>query len=341
MRRNAFVAYFALFFACGLLLPQSSEAGKGIFYKEVNLISGYSDQDKWTGKRGEFLKNSIGFEYYRKFADDYGDFLTADLQARISYDSLDNSDEAWAIEIHNAWLEYKIGLGKKLIIGHFDPSFGLEPLLDTHGTLFQTLAMKNIGFKKDWGIGLRGILGDYDYEVAAQLGSGMSIRSRDGSHLISGRIGSPKNQEFQYGLSLMYGRTLQHSEAQTYPLPALLSNETVLKKRAGLDAQYLTGSFDLKGEVAYGQNNDEEVIGFLPQVEYTLPNNQDWKLILQGNYWTNDISSGASDDLTLGLGASYKISSSMDVRLGYFHDLERASGDEDKQVLLQFYYFGK
>lgn len=331
----------AVMFVLCAFFAHDSHAQAQFFYKEINLIGGHSDQQKWIGKKDEALKNSVGFEYFRKFADDYGDFLTADLQARLSYDSIDTPEDAWALEIHNAWLEYKLGLGKKIILGHFDPSFGLEPLLDTHGTLFQTLAVDNIGFKKDWGIGVKGFLGGYDYEISAGIGSGMGIRSRDGSHLLTARIGSAQDQEFQYGLSLAYGRVLQHMEAQTYPLPELSSNRAMLKKRIGLDAQYLTGAFELKGEIAYGQNDDEPVIGVLPQMDYTLPKYQNIKIILQGNYWSNDITNGGSDDLTLGLGMSCKLNSEWDMRIGYFQDIERASGDEDSQGLVQFYYFGR
>ncbi|MBN1869832.1 MAG: hypothetical protein JW847_04570, partial [Candidatus Omnitrophica bacterium] len=263
----------------GALQTESSFAQTQAFYKEVNLIGGYSDRQKWIGKKDEEFKSSLGFEYFRKFANDYGDFLTADLQARASYDSIESPEDAWALAIHNAWLQYNAGLGRKVILGHFDPSFGLEPVLDTHGTLFKTLAHKNIGFDKDWGVGLRGILGDYDYEISAQIGSGMAIRSRDGSHLLSARIGTPQTQEFRYGLSVAYGRVLESMQAQTYPLPELMSDEAMAKRRVGLDAQYLLGSFELKGEAAYGQNNDEPVFGFLPQIDYVIPVHQNVKLI--------------------------------------------------------------
>ena len=133
-----------------ILLADTVSAG---ITPEVNLMGGYSDQESWIGKKGMSLKNSIGFEYFRIFSNDYGDFLTADLQVRLSYDSIESSDDAWAIEIHNAWLDYKLSLGKIFRVGHFDPAFGLEPLMDTHGTLMQSLAVKNIGFKKDWGVG--------------------------------------------------------------------------------------------------------------------------------------------------------------------------------------------
>ena len=83
------------------------------FYKEAIIIGGYSDRDQWVGKKGS-LKNSVGFEYYKKFSDEYGDFLTLDLQMRVNYDSTEDSQDAFGIEIHNAWLEYKLGLGKSI-----------------------------------------------------------------------------------------------------------------------------------------------------------------------------------------------------------------------------------
>ena len=81
------------------------------FYKEAVIIGGYSDKDQWVGKKDMMLKNSIGFEYFRKFSDEYGDFLTLDIQMRIAYDSMENSSDTFGVEIHNAWLEYKLGLG--------------------------------------------------------------------------------------------------------------------------------------------------------------------------------------------------------------------------------------
>ena len=127
--------------------------GADNFYKEAIIIGGYSVNDQWVDEKNRWPKNSVGFEYYKKFSDEYGDFLTLDLQMRMAYDSSEESPDAFGIEIHNAWLEYKLGLGKSIRFGHFDPAFGLEPVLDTHGTVLQTLAPKNIGFKKDWGVG--------------------------------------------------------------------------------------------------------------------------------------------------------------------------------------------
>lgn len=302
------------------------------------MIGGYSSIDKWVGRQDE-LKNSLGCEYFRKFSNEYGDYMTADLQVRLTYDSLDNSREAWALEIHNAWLEYILGLGSKLRVGHFDPEFGLEPVLDTHATLFQTLAMQDIGFKKDWGLEYKGLLGDFDYAVAAQLGSGMSIRSRDNSHLITARLGSSNNPEFKYGFSLLYGRTLMSEDDRTIPLPDLMSDETILKKRLGLDAQYLTGPYTFKSEVAYGEDDDKEVAGLLLETDYVVPSMQNLQFELQGKSWSGDIHDDKALDFTLGCGLTYKFNPSFTTRLGYFHDVYSAESEKDRRVVLQFYFY--
>jgi hypothetical protein len=309
------------------------------FYKEVIIIGGYSDQDQWIGKKGRNLKNSIGFEYYRKFSNDYGDFLTLDVQMRMAYDSKQDSQDAFGVEIHNAWIEYKLGLGQSIRLGHFDPAFGLEPVLDTHGTLLQTLAFKNIGFKKDWGIAYKGLLGDYDYEIASQIGSGMGIRRKDGSFLLTGRIGTPRTREFQYGISFLYGQTLQSSQSWTIPAPELVTDKSVRKKRIGIDLQWPLGLFDFKAEVAAGDNDGRTVAGGLAELGYTVPALQNLRIKMQTLYWSNDWEEKNARDLTFSPVIEYKINSSATIRLGYFHDVY-SSSDEDKLILLQFYYFG-
>jgi len=308
-------------------------------YKEINIIGGYSDRDKWVGK-SESLSNSVGFENYRKFSNEYGDFLTSDLQLRLAYDSLKNSEEAWAVQIHNAWVAYKLGLGRDLKIGHFDPAFGLEPILDTHGTILQTLAMKNIGFNKDWGFALEGSLSELDYKLALQLGSGMSIRHRDGSYLFTTRMGTPATRNFQYGVSLMHGEVLRSEGMQTFPLNDLLSDKAVRKDRIGIDSQYLFSSYLFKGEIAYGKNDSDDVLGYLGEIDYTLPKNQNIQLELQFQSWVNDLAKSKTDDSTIIGGVSYKLNQNITLRAALSHDFNLMEGREDDKILVQFYYFG-
>jgi len=322
-----------------ILLSNNAFADEGIFYKELNIIGGYSDKDQWTGKSSS-LMNSVGFENYKKFSNDYGDYMTGDLQARFTYDSLEDSQDAWGVEIHNAWLEYKLGYGYNLKVGHFDPAFGLEPILDTHGTILQTLANKNIGFKKDWGVALKGSLPKFDYKVALQLASGMSIRRKDGSILLTTRIGSPLRENFQYGASFLYGEVLKSSGMSTFPKNNLVSDEAISKKRIGLDSQYFSGPYTFKGEVAYGEDNDEEVLGYLLEMDYILPKYQNYQVEFQFQSWLNEIDRSDSDDSTLSLGLSYKLDQNITFRTVFSHDFNLFEEAEDDKILFQFYYYG-
>ncbi|MDD5044215.1 MAG: hypothetical protein PHH69_02110 [Candidatus Omnitrophica bacterium] len=320
-------------------LKVNAAASESLFYKEINLIGGYSNIDHWVGKSST-LANSIGFEYYKKFSNEYGDYMTGDLQMRASYDSKKNSHEAWGLEIHNAWLEYKLGYVTKIRAGHFDPSFGLEPVLDTHGTILQTLAMNDIGFTKDWGISLRGSLPKFDYESSLQLGSGMSIRRKDGSFLATTRIGSPSSENLQYGFSLLYGKVLETDGMRTFPKNELLSDEATDKKRVGIDGQYLFGPYLFKGEVAYGTNDKDRVLGYLTEIDYTLPKYQNCQFELQFQSWINDLNESSSDLSTLTAGVSYKLTQNKTLRATFSHDFSNDGEKEEDKFLLQFYYFG-
>ncbi|HPD45904.1 MAG TPA: hypothetical protein P5279_01205 [Anaerohalosphaeraceae bacterium] len=323
--------------ACIAAYPFLSPLNGQTFYKELNLIGGYADADQWIGQMPG-LKNAVGFEYFRKWAGDYGDFLTADLQVRFAYDSHADSEDAFGVEVHNAWLEYKLGLGESIRVGHFDPAFGLEAVLDTHGTLLQTLAFKNIGYKKDWGVAYQGLLGEYDYQVAAQLGSGMSINRKDDSFLLTGRIGTPRTQDTQFGLSVLYGQTLQSEHSWTIPAPGI-SDKSTRKTRIGVDFQSPISIFDFKAEAAFGENDGETVGGGLVRLGYTVPENQNLRFEFQTVYWSNDWGNGDARDLTLAPVIEYKLNPDTTLRLGYFHDLY-SNDDNDRMVVLQLYYFG-
>jgi hypothetical protein len=328
----------SLAWLCCMTIETPGLASEADFYKEINLVGGYSNEDGWVGKKTMVQKNSVGFEYFQKFANDYGDFLTVDLQMRLAYDPHEAFDTAWGIEIHNAWAEYKLGLGHNIRAGHFSPAFGLEPIVDTHGTLFQTLARENIGFKKDWGMEYRGVLGDYDIALAGQLGSGMSIERKDSSFLATGRIGTPPGREFSYGLSVLYGEVLQGKGMSTFPRAEFADN-AVNKKRIGIDGQYETGSYLFEGELVFGQDEDDEVLGFLLGIDYTVPTLQSMVLQVQTKFWDNDISDWDAIDSTISVGLSYKVNSSVTLRTAYFHDIATSFGECDRQVILQFYYY--
>lgn len=317
----------------------AAEQPTEFLYKELNLIGGYSHNDGFVGKSRGMLKNSVGFEYFRKFSDQYGDHLTLDLQVRYSYDSMENSKEAHAVEIHNAWLEYKLGLGKSLIIGHFDPAFGLEPVVDTHSSLLQTLAMHSLGYTKDWGIGYKTLLGDFDFQIAAQLGSGMPLYYYDHSYMLTTRIATPMRDGKQLGLSFAYGQTLSFEQERTIPAPDLMNKYSEQKKLIGLDYQTPLGPFGFKGEIAVGDKEGDSVGGALAEVSYTLPDNQNLTFKFQTSYWTDNFANSGMADGTIAPVMEYKINNEWSFRTGYFHDF-KAMEKKDRIILLQLYYYG-
>ena len=319
-----------------LVLPAFSAPGR--LYKEFNFIGGYSDAQQWIS-RNPGLRNSLGFEYFKKFSDEYGDYLTLDLQVRLAYDPSDDFDPTWAIEIHNAWLEYKLGLGKSLKFGHLAPAFGLESDLDTHGKLLQTLAFDNLGFKKDWGLAYKTIFGDYDLEVTGTIGSGMAIRRKDDSYLISARLSKGSSDEFRYGMSFLHGRVLKAKEPWTIPAGDLAMDNAIEKTRMGIDMQFPINEFVFKAELAAGCDNGTTVGGGLAQLEYTPPDNQDITLKLQTKYWADELDNKKRTDLTLAPVVEWKMNRELTFRAGYFQDIV-SKDNEEKRLLLQLYYYG-
>lgn len=334
-----FIVTMLCFALCG-----AASASDFLFYKEVNLIGGYSNKEKWIGK-SDTLSNSVGFEHYAKFSSDYGDYLTTDIQVRGAYDSSEPFDQAVSCEIHNAWAEYRADNMLKLKAGHFAPAFGLEPVIDFHSTILHSLIERDIGFEKDWGVELRGTFPAFDYQAALQMGSGMSIRREDASFLFTGRVGTSPVRDFQYGISAMVGNVLKTMGMSTFPHNHLLSKEGVFKQRIGFDCQYDWNSFLFKGETAFGTDDTKNVMGYMTEVDYIVPKNQNWSVETQFQSWFNDMKRPQQDDTTFSLCLSYKLSQTITLRAAFIHDLN-LSGEmfpegRDTKVLLQFYYYGK
>lgn len=336
MRYSFKIQLLAVLFSFSIL--QAAEVDE--FYKELNLIGGYSSMDDWVGTNHKGLMNSAGFEYFRVFSDEYGDTMKLDLQMRFAYDSMADSENAFGLEIHNAWVEYKLGLGKTLRVGHFDPAFGLEPVLDTHSTLLQTLADNNMGFKKDWGVGYSTYWGDFDVQMAAQLGSGMGIRFEDDNYLLSTRISRKTQAGTEYGLSFLQGQTLQTVQHWTIPVADLVSDESVGRSRVGLDMQRPLGPMRFMGEVAAGDDDGTTVGGGMAQLEYDLPGQENTTLKFQTLGWYDKWASSDQLTLTLSPVLERRLSSEWTVRAGYFHDLQNPHENE-RVFMIQLYYYGK
>lgn len=307
---------------------------------EVSLIGGYSKLDEWRGPESRFPKNGAGFEYFATFSGKRGDFLSADLQVRLSHDDRSDTDSEWAFEMHNSWLRWKRGLGSHVRVGHFSPAYGLEPVTDTHGKLLQTLAMQDIGFKQDWGLGYEGLLGPFDYRTAAQLGSGMGIRHEDGSYLLSARLGSPEAKEVRFGISLLHGQVLMSSDRRLVPAPRY-STESIRKSRVGADIRVPLGAVSTSTEVSIGRNESEEVFGVMAEARREYVAGTRAQVAVQGRYWSDDPGRDLRTRAQAAVVVEHPVSSIGVIRLGLFEDLSNLNDMPlDRLLALQFYSLG-
>lgn len=305
---------------------------------ELNLLVGYSEDLGWVGMLPGSQRSAVGFEHFAKFSTERGDVVTTDLQVRASYDSRASSDEAWVFEVHNAWLEYRLGLGKKLRFGHFSPAHGLEPIRDTHGTLTQTLAGMDLGFKKDWGIGYSGIAGPFDLQAALQLGSGMAPAPDNGSYLASAQIWTPPGRDSRFGLSMARGDLRTAQQPGTFPLPDYAEG-TVGISRVGLAAEHTAGPFTLLAEVTAGANDSSPVGGVMLELDYTPPSNQRLTFESQLRAWDSDLDRGGVDVVTGLAGISWRVTDALTTRAAVTAS-DRAGGAGDMRAVLQLYYYG-
>ena len=167
----------------------------------------------------------------------------------------------------------------------------------------------------------------------------MSIRRRDSSSLLTGRIGTPAGRDLQYGLSVLYGEILTAKGTGTIPRPELAQDDAVLKKRVGLDAQYVFGSYLFKGECAYGEDDGMQVLGALIEVDYTVPDVQELELQLQGSFWDRDLSERETERILVSAGLEYEINSDLALRAAWSTDSLSDNSMHKDQMFLQLYYF--
>jgi len=358
-----------------LLKNKKAGAKSFVFKKEVLLSGNWSDVRKEPGG-----KQSIGFEALKIFSGERGDWGKVLCQFRlVRYDNAYmlmsdmkmplmhlNEFSTWAPEFHDAYFEYS---GKfkgrfNLRLGHFDVPFGLEENEDTHTSLVQLMSMHNIGFKKDWGFSILGKLTKLDYNIALTMGSGIYPINRNRNFLLSGRVGTPADENIIIGISGIYGNPIdQMGVMRGMKMEMMMGmgngmgmTDTMMKTtwfgddtkpkdniinrwRMGVDITRLIGPFALKGEVSYGADVNQEVLNGLIQVDYNVTS----KLlaITQFQYAYQDISDdGSKKDDSILFGINYKLSSYITLMTSFRHDIERLKYTRNENTIwVQLYFY--
>jgi hypothetical protein len=177
----------------------------------------------------------------------------------------------------NAYGIFKLGLGKPNIrFGQFVIPFGNLTYYETHAKPLQSLFPESLGIRLQRGVGVEGILADYDYWIAiagddkARSVTGRLARRLDLSHgILSG------------GVSALYGRHLPRFSSLLDPLmdeafsDMPLDHSIVLtdKLRAGVDVEYSSAKDLWRAEVISGSDSDGLVNGQFLQWNHNLTEN--------------------------------------------------------------------
>lgn len=335
------------------LLSRWSE--NSIFKTEI-IIGG-----SWSDEKGEVGgKNSVGFEFLKKFSNETGDWGSFQVQMRLvrndrQYELMNGAKipghggeiHGWELHHHDAYFKYMGRWRGELYFraGVFEVPFGLEQNVDTHSTLIQLMSMRNVGFKRDWGISAGGQLPEMDYEFAFTRGSGLDYRDHGENYLVSGRVGTPADRNFSIGISGLYGQVIDdhgvHRGEKSGSPDTWFGSTTepedniIRRSRVGLDCIYLLGPYTFKGELSYGEDEDQDVLNSIFEINYLFPD-MDGRLeaIAQIQNSHQDITAAGSDDDTfLTLGLNYRLTREITLQTMYRHDFQRIKNTKNDDVI--------
>ncbi len=257
------------------------------------------------------------------------------------------------------WLRFSLGGRERLNlrIGQFVIPYGVNPILAPRQRFMLPLEAVDLGLKWDWGLNLKGPLGEYDWEVAATLGSGEGLHTpilndRYGrkSFLYTGRIGTPTYRDFQHGLSFLYG-----------DLPVLrslmkLSEVSISRRRVAYDMFYKHGTYLMAGgQISYGDDGFDDdgrfnfvtggkpadISGIRVWLDWVLPFYSDLRLAIQYESVERKTRSSQIDDTAVVWELGYSFTNSISAKLNYRREIENALTAEGDIYYLTFVYYGR
>lgn len=359
---------------------EDEDTGRSFFYKEL-VISGFYSVDGKTGlppddpdeDHWEFSPRPpgsyIGFEYIRTFTPfspinkglpQWLQLTAIDLHPRFVFDRMTMEDGVDAVDFapQDFWVRFKVNNNDRLSlrIGQFVLPYGVNPPLAPRQKFILPVEAIDLGLKWDWGIALKGPLGEFDWEIAATIGSGEGLHSthlfrssRRTAYLLTGRIGTPTYWDFQYGLSFLVG------DLPTIRAANVMNENAISRWRVGLDLFYKYGTYLMMGgQVTYGQDGyagDEEyvmltggetadVLAYRVWADWVVPSNNNLRLGAQYESVTRDLSTPDSEDRAVILEASYSLSNEVTLRMDYRLELDNSMGEENDAVYFTFIYYG-
>ncbi len=313
------------------------DRGSSFLYKEAVFSSSFSRRESDTFVLSHRPPGSyVALDYVRTFTSEsranralprWLQLSAIDLHPRIVYygempdsDSMEMGEGVdWPMaegdEVDFApqdfWVRFQLAGNDRLTlrIGQIALPYGVNPLMAPRQTFILPVEELDLGLKWDWGVGIKGPLGEHDWELAATIGSGEAWHSpsslggtRPSSHLFTARVGSPTYWNFQYGLSALVG------ELPTLHGPYMVDDFALSRRRLSLDGSYKIGTYLAVGaQVTYGQDGysgDEDhvlinrgratadVLGYRAWVDWVPLVETDLRLTGQFESLTRDLGQG-------------------------------------------------
>ena len=361
--------------------PQEEGIARSFLFKEL-VLSGFYSFDGVAGlPRGDRSEdhfelsprppsNYIGLDYIKTFTSssivnkvlpDWLPAVAMDLHPRIVYDRAEQNDGLEPIKFapQDFWIRLNPGGKDRLMlrVGQFVIPFGANPIRAPRQQFQLPVEATDLGLKWDWGLDLKGPLGEYDWEVAMTIGAGETPRSPRlftgsdrASYLITGRIGSPTYWDFQNGFSFLFG------DLPTIRGSRLVSEPAISRWRIAYDVFYKYGTYVLTGaQVTFGQDGftgDEEFVrvtgGETAEVlsarvwaDWVIPAYQDVRLGVQFETVRRDVGSSGSDDTAVIFEFGYSITTAITAKLNYREEFNRSMGKENDAVYLTVVVYGR
>lgn len=327
-----------------------------ILYKEAYLSGRYSfGLDNTEGR------NSLGFILFGTFSGPEGQIGDMNVQFRTTYY---NDQFAFGkkmareyterlndfeVELHNAYLRLRaLPPMLNVRVGHFYVPYGIQPWIDTHGTLLQSPAMEFSGIDRDWGVALEGQNDKLEYQLGLTRGSGMEYFERNNNFVLAGKLSTPRIGEHLndwLGISFLVGRIFDPMAVERLrgfdmdEKEEKFQGNIVKRWRTGIDGQKIAGPARLRFELSGGRDTGKEnILGEFFEIKYALGKENHWTTSLQFENLTQDLNRSRRDsDTTLRLGFIYSFSANYNLQFVVSRDLNTVFGKEDTWVGVLFY----
>jgi len=222
------------------------------------------------------------------------------------------------VQFGEAYLIYKLPIDTSgdstayIKVGQFQIPFALLAVYDPHQLLVQPLYAQSLGLRNDWGVDLSGrfyTVLNYDFAITRGVGPSV-IGQVDPTQVVTFRLGRTfytRNGIINVGGSLLNGRLPNNDIDAEHPfatqLPPSGRVRAVLgyvnKSRIAGDGTLLFKRVTARAEAMAGADDDNKILGYYAEGEYTLSKRAGW--LLARSFWKYPLGDSFSSDDQMGL----------------------------------------